>query len=129
MRSPKKLRWTAAALAAVLASLAPVGAAADPVTLEEPVRKHVTVPSELHVGPVVFRLPPVYLMSEGVKDALDLEVRRLQDAETRLTAENKSLRDGAGRWGTVALIVVSVLAVAGGYYAGDKLGDHLPSPL
>jgi len=40
-------------------------------------------------------LPPGYFLEEPDYDRLDVEMRRLQDAETRLGAENRSLRDSA----------------------------------
>jgi hypothetical protein len=49
---------------------------------------------------------------------LDAEVRRLQDAETRLGAENTSLRASADTWRPGWIVVVSAVAVglAAGWY-------------
>lgn len=46
-------------------------------------------------GGVELALPPSYIVEESVWDRLDAEMRRLQDAETRLGAENESLRKSA----------------------------------
>lgn len=66
-------------------------------------------------------LPPGYFLPEPAFERLDAELRRLQDAETRLKAENESLRASAAwsgpGWGTVAL----VLGAAG---AGIAAGAH-----
>ena len=68
-------------------------------------------------------LPPGYFMDEPAWAKLDGEVRRLQDAETRLTAENKSLRSSARAFSCdvkcVALLVV--VGVATGVVVGIKL--------
>lgn len=51
---------------------------------------------------------------------LDLEVKRLQDQETRLKAENNSLKGSAQRdapgWGTAAVLLTVVAAISGGVY-------------
>lgn len=53
---------------------------------------------------------------------LDLEYRRLQDVETRLTAENASLRASASEWrpGWRTLLVVFAVGAAGGVYAASR---------
>lgn len=43
-------------------------------------------------------LPPGYFLDEAKFAALDTEVRRAQDAETRLTAENGVLRTSVAGW-------------------------------
>lgn len=53
-------------------------------------RSRSTVTTE---GGSVLQLPPGYFLEEPAWNALDLELRRLQDTETRLTAENAKLRD------------------------------------
>lgn len=71
------------------------------------------------VGPVAVSLAPGRFLPEPVWSRLDAEVRRLQDAETRLGAENASFRKQAAEagpgWGTVALVVA---AIVGGTVAG-----------
>jgi hypothetical protein len=60
---------------------------------------HIKTPSTLVTdGGSKLRLPPGYFYDEGQRDMLDIELRRLQEQETRLTAENSSLRDSAGSW-------------------------------
>lgn len=72
----------------------------------------------------VLDLPPGYYLSEPAFDKLDAELRRAQDAETRLGAENKSLRASARSAGfgfrTVAVIVA-------GAFAGGIAIAHLTS--
>lgn len=46
----------------------------------------------------VLRLPPGYFVTEDGWSKLDVEVRRLQESEVRLKAENESLRDSAESW-------------------------------
>lgn len=52
---------------------------------------------------------------------LDLEVKRLQDVETRLTAENKSLKGSAQRdapgWGTAAVLLTLAIIAGGTFHA------------
>jgi hypothetical protein len=61
------------------------------------------------------QLPPGYFLDEAKFAALDAEVRRAQDAETRLTAENASFRahpPSAGpSWWTIILPAVSAAVV------------------
>jgi hypothetical protein len=62
------------------------------------------------------RLPPGYFLTEPDWSKLDAELRRLQNAETRLDAENKSMRksldDGPG-WGTLIITVTAFAAGVG----------------
>lgn len=71
-----------------------------------------------------------YLIPEGAHvlapDAwskYDAELRELQEARTRLTAENQSFRKSAAEWKPGWVTIVSVLAVgiSGGVYLGAKL--------
>jgi len=59
-------------------------------------------------------------MDESTWSRLDTEMRRLQDAETRLTAENESLRESANEigFGWYALGAALVVGFAGGLYVG-----------
>jgi hypothetical protein len=67
-------------------------AAGEPLRLRSPSTVKTDGASEL-------RLPPGYFLEESDWNRLDLEVKRLQDAETRLTVENKTLTDGRpGAW-------------------------------
>jgi len=69
-------------------------------------------------------LPPGVHLPEPVWLALDAEMRRLQDAETRLTAENASLKaslDKGGllttlKWLGAALLVGAAAGATAGYY-------------
>lgn len=123
-----------AATAAVLALLLPAGAAAepasDPAADERPVVEprpgellHLRSPALAETeGGSLIRLPPGYFLAEPTWDVLDAEVRRLQDAETRLGAENASLRASASAgapWGrgTLAAVLGALAAgAAGGYW-------------
>lgn len=83
-----------AAVVATLVFLSPLVdlpvAAADPVLLR--VRSPSTLTTEK--GAVV-NLPPVRIVDEESWGTLEIEFKRLQDLETRLGAENKSLRASA----------------------------------
>lgn len=64
-------------------------------------------------------VPPGYYLPDPVYDALDLELRRAQDAETRLAAENESLRRSASATpGGKLLVGVAVVALAVGIGIG-----------
>lgn len=56
---------------------------------------------------------------------LDAEMVRLQEQETRLAAENKSLRQSASAFSPGVVVIVTALAVglAGGAYLGHKYLD------
>lgn len=60
------------------------------------------------------RIPPGRFLDEPTWQALDLRFRELEDAKTRLTAENKSLRGALSSWqpgwGTLGIAVLSSLA-------------------
>ena len=81
---------------------------------------HVTTP-----GGADLTLPPGYYIDDASWGRIDGELHRLQDAETRLTAENGSLRSSleAGAWTppwwTIASAVV--LGAALGYEVERKL--------
>lgn len=79
-----------ATLAAVMTLLAATRAHGDP---EKQEIIHIKSRFEVRTerGSVV-TLDPGYYVPEPAWDDLDLEMRRLQDAETRLKAENESLR-------------------------------------
>lgn len=73
-------------------------------------------------GGTNLRLPPGYYLDEPTWEKLDSEFRRLQDAETRLTAENKSMRTTTQSWqpGWKALTITLVVGFAGGVYLRGK---------
>jgi hypothetical protein len=89
-------------------------------------RTHVrtTGPTEL-VRPDGARraLPPGRFLDEATFGALDLEMRRLQEAETRLAAENRSLRESARGWrpGWKLLLGAAIAGAAAGAYGALRL--------
>lgn len=64
-------------------------------------------------------LPPGRFYPDPDFTKLDAEFRRLQDVETRLTAENGSLRSSASGWqpGWKTILTVAVTAFVGGISA------------
>lgn len=99
-------------------------AAMTRVASGDPVNLHMRTPSTCETeGGTKLQLPPGYFLDEESHDRLDREVRRLQDAETRLVAENRSLRGTLSSWqpGWVVLVVAVAGGVALGVYAGSKL--------
>lgn len=65
-----------------------------------------------------FQLPPGYELDEPTWATKDAEMRRLQDAETRLSAENTSLKASASDSVSWKLVVtVASVAFAAGYAA------------
>ena len=106
----------------VLASFA-ARAAADPAP---DLTHYVHLQSGSHVttdGGTVTQLPPGYFMDEPTHDKLDAEMKRLQDSETRLTAENASLVKATSGWqpGWYTLAITLASGVALGWYAKSKL--------
>lgn len=71
--------------------------------------------SELH-------LPPGYYLDETKFARLDGELRRLQEREVRLTAENLSLRASTGGWqpGWKTLMGAVIVGAAGSWYVSTK---------
>lgn len=131
-------RAFAAALLALLLSAG--GAAAQPVApspevpeagpdvpeaIDGPARLHGPSTATLDTGTRV-RLPAGYFLPEPYWNALDVEMRRLQDAETRLAAENESLRSSGSTWGwgTVGIAAGALVAgIVGGVYAFDRWNE------
>lgn len=71
-----------------------------------------------------FRVPArAHILTPDAYSALDLEMRRLQETETRLAAENESFRKSAEAWrpGWVVVTSAIVTGLAGGIYLGSKL--------
>lgn len=58
------------------------------------------------------KLPPGYFLDEKTWAERDLEMKRLQEQETRLVAENKSLRKSASEPPTWLTVVVSAAGIA-----------------
>lgn len=104
------------ALVCAVATSLPCRALADPST-------HLKTPSSVKTdGGTDLRLPPGYFLDEPAWGKLDAETRRLQETETRLTAENRSLRKSAREvsFGWKTLSAALVLGFAAGAYAATR---------
>jgi hypothetical protein len=68
-------------------------------------------------------LAPGYYLDEAAWAKREAELKRLQDAETRLSAENKSLRGTVATWqpGWMTLVVAIAVGAASGVYVRSKL--------
>jgi hypothetical protein len=55
-------------------------------------------------GGTDLRLEPGYYLPEPTWVAVDVEMKRLQDVETRLTAENTYMREQGPGWGTLGIV-------------------------
>ncbi len=96
------------------------------VVPEAPVYFHVASNSTLRTDTrpdLEVRLPPGYFMDESTHKKVDDELKFLQERNTRLTAENYSLKTVASGYlpGWKIVIVSALLGVAGGIYIGTKL--------
>lgn len=100
-------RHAALMLTIILASREAGG---EPVHLKSPSKVETQAGSKLE-------LPPGYFFNEAEKAALDVEMKRLQEREIRLDAENKSLRASADEisFGWYALGTAIVAGFALGY--------------
>jgi len=94
----------------VLATCTP--AYADPPPPDRPIKFPESVEIIYGAGESK-RLPPGYWLDESHWDTLDRELRRLQDAETRLEAENEVFRKEAGMSWRIALAVFGLGVAAG----------------
>lgn len=123
-------RSVAAAAAFVVITLLTASAAADglepspapPATVLAPWRILSASSLTTEAGSTLALPPRVMIVTEDGWQALDDEVRRLQEAEVRLQAENASLRasasPGGPGWGTLALVVSAFGAgIAVAHYA------------
>jgi len=104
----------------------PTDSAFDPVDVTPDLSKPVQLLSDSVVktdGGSVLHLPPGRYYRENVWVVLDTEIRRLQAQETRLTAENASLRTAVGGWqpGWWTLLTVACSAGAAGWWLHGKL--------
>lgn len=109
MASHKRLGLVAALIVHLLA----IKAAADPAPSNY---LRMRDPSSLTLkSGRVLDLPPGRFVEESAFAANEAEEKRLQEAETRLTAENKSLRETAATWQpgwkTLALTLATGLAL------------------
>lgn len=109
------------AICAVVALAATARAAdADPTVTNA----HIASPSTCKTdGGTDLRLPPGYFLDEPTHQHLDDEMKRLQDVETRLTAENASLKSAVSGWqpGWVTLGLTIAAGAALGWYAEKHL--------
>lgn len=84
---------------------------------------HLQSPSAVTTdGGTSLRLPPGYFLDESTWHTRDAEMRRLQELETRLKAENASLRASANKpsWWIVAGVALGAAVGAGGYWYATK---------
>lgn len=112
-----------AIISLVLLISAPTTAIADPTPVVQP-PTHLASSSAVHTdGGSDLRLPAGYFLPEPTWSVLVTETKRLQDAETRLKAENASLRTSVANsspsWYVLATAVVSSLAA--GWYLHSKI--------
>lgn len=106
----RSLALVVALVVTLLAASATAGPLPPPIEVTEEVTLKADTGEEL-------RVPPGRYLPEPTWHALDLEMRRLQDAETRLAAENQSLRSsldegpGWGTWVTIGLALAAGIGV------------------
>lgn len=115
MTRPRRIAIACAVVAAFASRVA-----ADPAP---PVLVHLASGSHVVTdGGSDLRLPPGYFVDEPTWQRLDTEVKRLQDAETSLTAQNTSLRASTSGWqpGWKVLVGALVIGIAAGVYADRK---------
>jgi hypothetical protein len=127
------MRIRRAVTTAVILTLLASRAVADPA-LPAPaptvVTPDLTAPVHLHsdatcttAGGSSLTLPPGYFLAEPVWTKFDTTTKTLQDTDTEITAENKSLRASAAGWqpGWYTLGTVLVSAFIAGIYVRGKL--------
>lgn len=121
-----KVRRLALAAAFALGTLL-LGAnvAAEPISPKEGELIHIQSPSTVKTdGGTEIRLAPSFCVDESGWNKLDLEVHRLQTTETRLTAENRSLRKSASQeaftFGWKSLTSAVALGLAAGYWIAAR---------
>jgi hypothetical protein len=85
---------------------------------------HISVPWHLSTDSgTKLDLPPGYVLDEPSFSKLDIELKRLQDVETRLTAANASLVTATSGWtpGWWTLATVTLSSIAAGWYLHEKI--------
>ena len=85
------------------------------VAVAEPIHFH--SPSVIQSGDIEMQLPPGYFLPEEDWLKLDTEIKRLQDIDTRLTAENDVLKkevDKAPNLAAIGLVIGVAVLVGGG---------------
>jgi hypothetical protein len=111
----------AVSVAAFLAFPSFPGIAAADSAPEFETPKHVKTPFRLiSDGGTDIRLPPSYILTEPTYKYLDLRLKTLEDNETRLTAENKELKEGATKKHWIYLGTIFVAGVLVGGYMVHK---------
>ncbi len=110
----------------VATMLIAVRSAADPVPVlaPVPVPTHLASASAVHTdGGSDLRLPPGYFLPEPLWTKLNTETKRLQDTETRLAAENKSLRASTAGWQPGWYVTAAAIGtgLVSGWYLHSKL--------
>lgn len=110
---------------AVVIGLASRATSADPApSAPPPDFLHVVVPWHLTTdGGTKLDLPPSYVLADPKYDALDAEMKRLQNVETHDKAEIDALHKDLEKWqpGWVTLGAAIVGGLVLGYYVHDKL--------
>jgi hypothetical protein len=68
-------------------------------------------------------VPPGHFVDQDSWSKLDTELRRTQDSETGLRAENRALRESMSGWspGWKVLTGALIVGLAGGIYLGTQL--------
>lgn len=120
MSGPKKI-GLCLALMIVCSTGEVVADPINPCTPSEPCHLRMRDGGVVTTPKGTFTLPPGHYFDMPTWDMLDVELKRLQDQERRLEAENKSLRGSLGGWRPGWLTVASVFllgmtAGVGGYY-------------
>jgi hypothetical protein len=109
------MRHRKAVIAAIVVALASRSAAGDPVI-------HLKTPSTVHTdGGADLKLPPGYFLEQNLYWELDDEFKRLQTQETRLKAENKSLRESSSEYPWAATGLVGAFGIALGIFFATQL--------
>lgn len=105
------LRLSSALAAALAVSLLANSAAAEPLRIHTPA--HIVTEGGANVP-----VPPGRYLPEPEWERLDLEVKGIQNENTRLKAENKVFRDEPGPGWIVLGVLIG--AFAGGVFVGSK---------
>lgn len=117
-------RRRAALLVALTLTIEAPRAAAEPYTPKPGEVLHLKRPTTGRTdGGTDLRLPPGYFLDEAKYEAVDDELRILQDERTRLKAENASLRESAKDWSPPWWLIATAFAAgtSAGVYVTLKL--------
>ncbi len=103
---------------AIVLTLGPCDVSGEPVNLRIKSSSRLTTDAGTDL-----RLPPGYFLDDASRAKLDLEVKRLQEVETKLTAENRTMRRALSGWrpGWKTLTFAIGSALITGAYFGRKL--------